>query len=175
MNYILAQIIGVLVAVISLSYVQFKDKRYILAGQFLNNVLFSVSWGLLGGLAGAWICLLASVQILTLYFVGKAKEGVVFRRKLVVTAFFAAAYITGTCIVFKGWPDIVVCTCAMLFSLSIIQRDARRMRSVMFCNMVLWLIYDLALGAFANMMTHSLTLVSLVTAKIRLDRNHKKA
>lgn len=41
--------------------------------------------------------------------------------------------------------------------------------------MILWLIYDLALGAFANMITHGLTLVSLVTAKIRLDRNHKKA
>lgn len=86
MNYILAQGIGILVAVFSLSYVQFKDKRLILARQFLNNVLFGVSWGLLGELAGAWICLLASVQILTLYFVGKAEEGVVFRRKLVVTA-----------------------------------------------------------------------------------------
>ena len=170
MSYILAQVIGVLVAIISLSYVQFKDKRFILAGQFLNNVLCGVSWALLGGLAGAWICLLASVQILTVYFVGKAQEG----RKLMVTAIFAAAYITGTCIAFKGWPDLVVCTCAMLFSLSIIQRNASRMRSVMICNMILWLIYDLPLGAFANMITHGLTLVSLVTAKIRLDRNHKK-
>ena len=170
MSYVLAQVIGVIVAIISLSCVQFKDKRFILAGQFLNNFLFGVSWALLGGLAGAWICLLASVQILVLHFVGKEQTQTAFRRKLVVTAIFASAYITGTCIVFKGWPDLIVCTCAMLFSLSIIQRNASRMRSVMFCNMILWIIYDLALGAYANMITHCLTIISLITAKLRLDR-----
>ena len=86
MSYILAQVIGVIVAIISLSCVQFKDKRFILAGQFLNNFLFGVSWALLGGLAGAWICLLASVQILVLHFVGKEQTQAAFRRKLVVTA-----------------------------------------------------------------------------------------
>lgn len=174
MNYILAQVIGVIVAVISLSCVQFKDKRFILAGQFFNNFLFGVSWALLGGLSGAWICLLASVQLLILHFVDKSQPQVVFRRKLIVTAIFASAYITGTCIVYKGWPDIVVCTCAMLFSLSIIQRNASRMRSVMFCNTILWIIYDLALGAYANMITHCLTIISLITAKLRLDRKPRK-
>ena len=44
------------------------------------------------------------------------------------------------------------------------------MRSVMLCNTTLWLIYDLSLSAYANMITHGLTLFSLITAKIRLDR-----
>ena len=171
MNYLIAQIIGIIVAIISFSCVQFRDKRFILAGQFLTNVLFGVSWALLGGLSGAWICLLASVQLLILHFVNKSRPQKLFRRKLIVTIIFASAYITGTCIVYKGWPDIVVCTCAMLFSLSIIQRNASRMRSVMLCNTTLWLIYDLSLSAYANMITHGLTLFSLITAKIRLDRN----
>ena len=40
----------------------------------------------------------------------------------------------------------------------------------MFCNMILWIIYDLALGAYANMITHCLTIISFITAKLRLDR-----
>ena len=53
MKFILAQTVGVLTAVSSLVFVQFKEPKYILLGQFLSNGLSAVSYGLLGSLSGA--------------------------------------------------------------------------------------------------------------------------
>ena len=67
MKFIIAQILGILVGVASLSCVQFKNEKIVLAGQFLSNVFMAGSCALLGGLAGAWICVLAAIQTLLVY------------------------------------------------------------------------------------------------------------
>lgn len=170
MKFILAQTVGVLTAVSSLVFVQFKEPKYILLGQFLSNGLSAVSYGLLGSLSGAWICILASVQTVWIYFLNRKKGPGRAEKKILVSLLFAAAYIIGTVIVYKGWADIISCVCAMLFVLTIIQERSGNMRIVIMINMVLWIIFDLASGAYANMLTHGGTLVSTVTALLRLDK-----
>ena len=170
MNFIIAQIIGVITAIIAFSCVQFKDERILLAGQFLSNALTAVNLGLLGSISGAWICLLATIQTVIIFFLNKDTNDTKQKIKKIISIIFAVAYVAGTFVTYTAWSDIVVCTCALLFTLTVFQEDSGKMRSIIIANMSLWVIYDLAVGAYTNILTHGLTLISTVTAKMRLDR-----
>lgn len=170
MQFIIAQILGLVVAFISLGCVQFKSEKIILIGQFLSNFLTGISCALLGGLAGAWICILASVQTLIISFIGKNDKGNAQTKKNIVSLIFALAYIAGTLLTYQSWADFVVCICAMLFTLTIIQENSGKMRTVMIFNMALWVIYDFSIGAYTNIITHGSTMISVITAKLRLDK-----
>lgn len=173
MNFIIAQIIGIVTAVITIGCVQFKNEKILLIGYFLSNVLTATNCALLGGLAGAWICMVAAVQTLIVYFVNKKEPETARKGRRIVALVFVIIYIIGTIIAFQGWPDLVVLGCAMLYTTTIVQENSSRMRTATAGNMVLWIIYDITIGAYTNIITHALTLISTLTAKWRLDRKKK--
>ena len=47
------------------------------------------------------------------------------------------------------------------------------MRNVMLVSMSLWVIFDIAVGGYTNIITHASTIVSILTAKLRLDRKRE--
>lgn len=173
MNFIIAQVIGVITAIIAIGCVHFKNEKVLLIGYFLSNVLTAASCGLLGGLAGAWICMVAAVQTLIVYFVNKKELEAARKGRRIVAGVFGAIYIVGTIITFSSWPDIVVCVCALLYTTTVVQENSSRMRTATAFNMALWIVYDITIGAYTNVITHALTLVSALTAKLRLDRRKK--
>ena len=54
--------------------------------------------------------------------------------------------------------------------LTIAQEDASKMRNVMLVSMCLWVFFDISVGAYTNIVTHASTIVSIITAKMRLDK-----
>ncbi|MEE1031914.1 MAG: YgjV family protein [Ruminococcus sp.] len=170
MKFIIAQILGILVGVASLSCVQFKNEKIVLAGQFLSNVFMAGSCALLGGLAGAWICVLAAIQTLLVYLANNADAEKAEKRKRVISVVFGLAYVAGTFITYQRLADLAVCACALLFTLTIVQKDSGKMRTIIIFNQTFWLFYDVTIGAYTNIITHGLTLISTVTAKLRLDK-----
>lgn len=170
MSFIIAQILGLVATVTSMSVYQFKNEKIILMGQFLTNLLMAINFGLLGGLSGAWICMVAAVETILIYVVNKKCNEKKKLIKNIIVIVFVAIYIVGTIITFKSWPDIMVCVCAMLYTASIVQENSGKIRKVMFFNASLWIIYDITIGAWTGIITHGLTLASIVTGMIRLDR-----
>lgn len=170
MSFIIAQILGLVATVISISVFQFKNEKHILVGQFLTNVVMSVNFGLLGGVSAAWVCMVAAFATLLMFLANKKcgeKKQLV---KRVLTLIFFAVFIVGSVITFESWPDIIVCVCALLFTLSIAQENSGKIRSIMFFNSSLWIIYDIVLGAWTSIILHCFTLASIIIGKIRLDR-----
>lgn len=169
MNFVIAQIVGILTTVVALISVQFKRVELILIGQIVSNLLVALSFGLLGGLAGAWICIVAAIQTIIIYFLDKSNIKNKKSVKNLLLMIFVAVYITGTVIVYQGWGDIVACVCAMLFVLAIIQTGSGKLRRIMMLNALLWVIYDYQTKAYTNMLTHGLELLSILAAMLRLD------
>ena len=83
---------------------------------------------------------------------------------------FSIAYIVGSVLTYTQWPDIISCICALLFVLTIAQENASGMRNVMLVSMSLWIIFDISVGAYTNIITHGSTILSILTAKARLDK-----
>ena len=167
--FFLAQLMGIFSTAAAILCVQAKRPGGVLLGQFLANSFSGLSYALLGSFAGAWICLLAAVHSVLISVVNK------YARKrrpwiVVISAVFSAAYVVVTVLTYTRWPDLISGICALLFVLTIAQQEAGKMRSVMLVSMSLWVIFDVAVGAYTNIITHASTIVSILTAKARLDR-----
>ena len=162
MNFIIAQIISIIALIISIVIVQFKDVKHILLGEIASNLTIALSFAFLGGLSGAWICIVASIQTLIIYFANK--HNVEPKKKDILTISFAVVYIIGTIIVYQNWGDIVSCACSLLYIMAIIQTKPQKYRFYMSANSILWIIYDILTAAYVNIITHGLLLISLFIA-----------
>lgn len=167
MNFIIGQIISVAALIIAVVIAQFKDVKHILIGEIVSNLSVALSYVFLGGMSGAWICIVAAVQTLIIYYANK--HNLEQKKRNILTAVFAAAYVIGTIIVYQGWGDIVSCACALLYVMAIIQTDTAKYRWFMAANSFMWIIYDFTTLAFVNVITHGSVLISVIIAKIRLD------
>ena len=87
MNFIIAQWVGIITTVVALLSVQFKRVELILIGQIISNLLVALSYWLLGGMSGAWICILAAVQTVIIFFLDKANIQNKSRKKLFLLIF----------------------------------------------------------------------------------------
>ena len=174
MNFIIAQWLGIITTVVALLSVQFKRMELILIGQIVSNVLVALSYWLLGGLSGAWICILAAVQTLIIFFLDRSNLKNKNRKKEMLLVLFVMAYVIGTMIVYVDWRDIVAGVCAVLFVLAIVQSESGKLRIIMMVNALLWIIYDYKTKAYTNILTHGLELLSILIAMVRLDRKSKK-
>lgn len=170
MNFMIAQAMGIFSTVAAIFCVQARSAGGVLLGQFLANAFSGLSYGLLGSLSGAWVCLLAAVHSVLISLANKKEEQQRNRSVRIISVLFAVAYVIGSVLTYVRWTDTISCICALLFVMTVAQKDAGKMRNVMLISMSLWVIFDIAVGAYTNIITHGSTIVSLVTAKIRLDR-----
>ena len=166
----LAQFFGILSTIAAILCVQARTAGGVLLGQILANGFSGLSYGLLGSISGAWVCILAAVHSVLISFVRKL-EGSSRKRMIILTSvLFAIAYVVGTILTYHQWSDVISCICALLFVLTIAQEDASKMRNVMLVSMSLWVLFDISVGAYTNIITHASTIVSIITAKLRLDK-----
>ena len=170
MSFFIAQLLGMFSTVCAIFCVQAKTAGGILLGQFLANSFSGLSYGLLGSLSGAWVCILAAVHSVVISLLNRKEKAQ--RKKLIlpVSIFFALAYAAGSLMTYSRWTDVISCVCALLFVLTIAQEEAGKMRNVMLLSMTLWVIFDIAVGAYTSIISHGSTIVSLLGAKLRLDR-----
>lgn len=172
MNFMLAQAMGILSTVAAIFCVQARTAGGVLLGQFLANAFSGLSYGLLGSLSGAWVCTLAAVHSVLISIANKKDEQQRKKMVRIISAVFSVAYVIGSAVTYVRWTDAISCICALLFVMTVAQRDAGKMRNVMLVSMSLWVIFDIAVGAYTNIITHGSTIASILTAKIRLDRKN---
>ena len=173
-TFVLAQALGLINTGVSLVMMQFKNARTILIFQIMSTLLISGNFLLLGGLSGAWICIVGAVQSAAMYFFDCYCKKDVEKKRKILLVFFLAAYITGTIVVYKSWHDIVSGICAVLFVFSIVQKEARHMRSFSLANCCCWLLYAVFTLAYTIILTHIAINISILVAKYRLDRKVSK-
>lgn len=174
MLFYIAQLAGILSCAAAALSVQARKPGAILLGQFLSNVLCALCYGLLGSLSAAVVCLLASVHSVLIYIANKRDDT---QRKRAVTAIsilFSVAYVVATALTYTRWPDAISGLCALLYTLSVAQKEASKMRVVILANLALWLVIDVAVGAYASILTHGLTILSTILAMLRLDKKPTK-
>ena len=168
--FFIAQLFGIFSTLAAILCVQARTAGGVILGQILANGFSGVSYGLLGSLSGAWVCCLAAVHSVLISFIKKLDDHPRRMWTMVISAVFSVAYVASSALTYSRWPDAVSCICALLFVLTIAQEDASKMRNVMLVSMSLWVLFDISVGAYTNIITHAATILSLITAKVRLDR-----
>ena len=172
-NLIIGNVISAITLIISVIVTAtFKKVNHILLGEIAMNLLVALSFVFLGGLSGAWVCIVATVQTVILFFANERQISKTART--VITVIFLAAYVVGTAVVYVDWKDIVACLCAFFYVFAVCATKSANYRWFMLVNSLLWVIYDIKTAAFVNIITHGITAVSTIIGKIRLDWKKEK-
>ena len=166
MNFYLAQAVGVLTTVCSVTSMQFKKMRNILIGEIIANLLVSLNYVLLGGISGAGVCLLATVQTIWIYLLGKRGKNF----PLPVHICFMAGYAVVSALSFNGLPSVLSCVAALLYAMSVTREESKYCRVYMLFNSLIWIVYDVYTHAYTTILTHGLLVASILLAMIRIDK-----
>ena len=163
MVFLAAQIIGLLTTVVAVISAQCKNMTMILVLELVANLLVALSYILLGGFSGSYVCLIACVQTGISYVYAKKSK----KMSNWLTVIFIVAYIVASLAAYRRPADVLSGIAAVTFALAVAQSKAAGYRVFMSTNSLLWIIYDLVIGAFTMIITHGLLLVSLIIAMIR--------
>ena len=166
MIFYIAQAIGIITTICSVVVVQFKSIKKILLGQIISNLLVALNYMLLGGLSGAGVCILATVQTIWIYFYNKKDK----KFPLAFNIGFMVGYTAITFFSFVGIASILSCIAALLYAMSVTQEDSKYYRVYMLLNSFIWIAYDVYTCAYTTILTHAFIVISIVLAMIRLDR-----
>ena len=170
-EFYVAQVLGVLTTISMVVSSQMKNMRHILLCQMAGNLLSAISSAMLGGLSGAWICGVASVQLLVLFMLDK--KGIAKKSRLLLLFLFAIMYAAGTAVVYSSWRDLMSCSGALLFLLAIGQTKSSRYRIYICICGLLWTVYNLSILSFGSALTTTVEFASAAVGILRLDLKKK--
>jgi hypothetical protein len=165
MEFYIAQIIGIITAIIAVCMMQFKNLKLILLGQLTTNLLAATSYILLGGLSGGGISIIAIVQSLVMFFYNQKSK----KPQWWLLLAFILAYLTCSVVYYKTIIDIFPAISAVLFAISIAMDTPFSSRIWYVFNPISWIIYDVVTTAYGNLLVHALVFVSTAVALVRVD------
>lgn len=173
-EFYIAQGISVVTTAVSVVSTQIKSMKAILICKILANLLSVATYLLLGGISAAGMCFVAIFHsVVSFIFNAKNKKPPIF-----VAILFMAMYIACSAIYYKSPVDLISAAAAICFCISLTQNNSTAYRFWFVFNPLLWIVYDILMMAYGNVVMHGIVLVSTVVAIIRLDicgsKNQKK-
>lgn len=165
MEFYIAQIISILTAIVAIISMQMKSMKGILITQISANLLASSTYFLLGGFSGAGISIIAIIQLIVMFLYDKKQK----KPHIWVIILFILAYIGYSILNFKEFIDIFPMLAAVIFSISIAQKNPSAYRWLSLIHPLCWLVYDTYMLAYINIIMRIGIFISAVIAKIRLD------
>ena len=165
MAYILSQILGFIVFFFVFASMQSKNMKTVLLCQIGCNGLGMLSYVLLGGFSGCGIYLVATVQSVLFYFIRRSgKQEPKWLYPIIIAAYIGCSIAT-----FQGALDLIPMAAAVCCAVGILQKKSSNYRITMVLNGVIWMVYDLFVGAYTMLASHIITFVSALLGIIRLD------
>ena len=170
MEFWVSQIIGILTAVVVLIMMQMKNIRIMLILDIVCNLMGGLSYIFLDGFSGSAV-----------YFVAMLQAGVycIFRFKNIeppkwLTYVCCVAFVACSLTTYQKPQDIIAAVAALTCALALVQAKPSMYRVLMFANGILWMFYDVSVGAYGMILSHALTSGSALICMIRLDFKKKK-
>ena len=170
-NFIIAQIFGALSMGSSIISMQFKKRKSILIALLCLNLFAALNMVFLDSLSAAYITFFAILEMIINYFFERKGKDV---PKFLVGIYIICNIIIGS-LTFTGPLDIIPILAAIIFCFTILTKSEQNIRKLMFVNQCLWLVFDLAVGAYTLVCSNILTLVSTAIAYARYSKTNKKS
>ena len=163
--FILAQILSFTAMLINMIAVQLKTKKQILLTIVVSNLLFIVSYILLGAYVGALTCGTVAIEIIIntiLEDKGKTTP------KLFIILYLVISVLLGI-ITFGSLIDLLPIVASILFILTLIQAKEKYVRLLILGNSLSWIIYDFFVSAYLAGVSDLFVIASTITAIIKYD------
>lgn len=161
--FIVAQIIGGIVLILTVISVQFKTKEKILMCQIIANILIAVQYFLLNALTGGVVSVINVIRCVIFYFYKKKnmKPSIVF-----LVIFVIVAIISGI-LTWQNVFSIIPIIAAIIFTYGLWQDNITVTRVCTAITAGNWTIYNIIVKAYAGMVQSISELISSIIAIIR--------
>lgn len=162
--YLLSQIFGFAGLACSVAAYQCKKHRGVMLLKTSNELLFAVQYFLLGTYTGMAMNIVSSIRNLTFsYLVKKEKSTLPFQ------IIFCIAFTISGIVTWKNYLSLIVILAKLLTTIVYGMKNTKYLRYATVPTSVFWLIYNYSCHAAAGVISEILSLISLVSAIIRID------
>lgn len=165
MEYYISQGISIVATIANLLAVQFKKMQYILLMQIIANTLLAISYVLIDGFSGFFICLMAVPLLVVIYLYNKFDK----KPNVFVVGAFALVSIIYSVITFKTIIDILPLLAILVYQMGLISNKPSILRFSALINAFFWIAYDVCILSI-NVISHICLAVSTFIAMVRNDR-----
>lgn len=163
--FILAQILSFIAMVINMVAVQLKTKKQILLTIVVSNLLFVISYILLGAYVGALTCGIVAIEIIINTIL--EDKGKVTPKFLIIIYLIISIIIGIT--TFNSLIDLLPIIASILFILTLRQSKEKYVRLLILGNLTSWIIYDFFVKAYLAGISDLFVISSTITAIYRYD------
>jgi len=173
MGFIISQILGVIITILAVISTQVTSIKWILIIGITTNTLSGINYLIQGGSSALWVCVIAAVQSVVMYFVNqmemeKRKKGEKWVFGIFLTLYFISFFAT-----LQSWADIIPLVCALLFMMAVLQKDALHYKYWIIFNPMCWIAYELYVRTY-TMILLRITLIVSTSISIYLIRKKQK-
>lgn len=163
--FIIAQILSFIAMLINMVAVQLKIKKQILLTIVISNLLFVISYLLLGAYIGALTCGIVAIEIIiNTILEEKGKK----TPKYLIIVYLIISSMLGV-LTYGSLIDLLPVIASIFFILTLIQYKEKYVRLLILGNLTSWIIYDLFVKAYLAGISDLFVISSTITAIIRYD------
>lgn len=161
---IIAQIIGVLALIVSMSSFQMRTHKKIVTFQIVSCSLFAIHFLMLGAHTGALLNFIAAVR--SAVFANKDKK---WAKSNLWLVFFSIVCIIAVAFSWEGCLSLLPMAGMILTTISFGIENPKAVRFISFPSSPLWMIYNFVKHSYAGVLTETFVMCSIIIAIIRLD------
>lgn len=163
-KFIIAQIFGFACLACSVAAYQCKKHRSVMLLKTSNELLFAFQYFFLGTYTGMAMNIISSIRNLTFsYLVKKEKNTLPFQ------IIFCIAFIVSGILTWKNYLSLIVILAKLLATVVYGMKNTKYLRFATVPTSIFWLIYNFSCKATAGVISEILSLISLISAIIRID------
>lgn len=164
----IAQAIGAIAVIISLSIFQVNNRRTMLLLGTIAALLYSVHFLLLGALTGAVMNLIGAVRGYVFSRVAPS------RRTVWVLLLFCLIAAGATWVTWQGWYSLLAASASILAGVALWQRKTENVRRLYMVSNPLWFVYNLITRSYPGMFVEVVLIVSNLIGQYRFDIRPRK-
>lgn len=161
--FIVAQIIGGIVLILTVISIQFKTKEKILMCQIIANVLISIQYFLLDALTGGVVSVINVIRCI-IFYVYKKKN---MKPSIVFLGIFVIVAVVSGILTWQSVFSIIPIIAAIVFTYGLWQDNIKITRICTAITAGNWSIYNIIVKAYAGAIQSVAECISAITAIIR--------
>ncbi len=168
--FILAQILAIVAFGLDTLAMQFKKKSGILIMGIISNMTYALEYVFLGAWTGAISLLIGMIRNIT-YFIFDKKG---LKPNIIVLMIFIFLLVGAGIYTWENTTSLLPMIALIIWSVASWQDNTKYMRVAEIIICIMWIVYDLFVGAYAGCLTEFIIMTSATIGIVRHDVKKKE-
>jgi uncharacterized membrane protein YoaK (UPF0700 family) len=169
MSFIIAQIIGLVILLITVVGIQYKTKEKILLSQIIANTLVAIQYFLLDAITGGVIAIINILRTIAFYYYKRKNK----KPSVVLLSIIIIIAITAGVLTWQNIYSTIPIIATIIFAFGLWQDNTKKLRICAVSANTIWTIYNISVMAYTGALYEFLQGVSGIISIARHEKGPK--